>query len=262
MAPTCFNTQNCFGILTTLIALIVMGCGHHPSSSSLTTTRSALHQVPFVIRKIESHSLHNFFQISTDIYSGSSPEGQPAFMELNQLGVRTIISVDGAKPDVVAAKRHGMNYIHIPFGYDAVPRDKLLAFTLAAETVPRPIYVHCHHGKHRGPTAVAVMQLCTDPSWNRSKADDWLKLAGTDPKYRGLVSIPSQLIKPTRAEIEQASIVLPSVAFVSDFTQMMVQIDQHWGNIKLSQAVGWKTPENHPDIEPAHEAILLAELYR
>lgn len=37
--------------------------------------------------------------------------------------MKTIVSVDGAIPNVEAAKAHGIEYVHIPFGYDGVPEE-------------------------------------------------------------------------------------------------------------------------------------------
>ncbi|EMI21132.1 hypothetical protein RMSM_01919, partial [Rhodopirellula maiorica SM1] len=54
------------------------------------------------------------------IYSGAQPDDESAFAEIAKLGVRTVVSVDGARPDVAAAKRAGLRYVHIPIGYDGV----------------------------------------------------------------------------------------------------------------------------------------------
>jgi hypothetical protein len=42
----------------------------------------------------------------------------------------------------------------------------------------------------------------------------------------------------------------------------MVQVDERWDRLKLVKAAGWKTPPAHPDVEPAHEALLLREAFR
>jgi hypothetical protein len=39
---------------------------------------------------------------------------------------QTIISVDGARPNVDAAKKEGLSYVHIPIGYNGVPRKRVL----------------------------------------------------------------------------------------------------------------------------------------
>ncbi|MEZ6081685.1 MAG: hypothetical protein R3C56_40245 [Pirellulaceae bacterium] len=53
------------------------------------------------------------------------PEGAAAFNELVQLGVKTIITVDGAQPDVATAKQFGLRYVHLPHGYDGIPENRV-----------------------------------------------------------------------------------------------------------------------------------------
>jgi protein tyrosine phosphatase (PTP) superfamily phosphohydrolase (DUF442 family) len=206
--------------------------------------------------------LHNVFQVSDNLYSGSGPEGDAAFAELRRLGVRTVISVDGAKPDVEAAARHGLRYVHLPFGYDGIPRDKVLALARAARDLPGPVYVHCHHGKHRGPAAVAAIQLCTDPTWDAARAEAWLKTAGTDPRYAGLTGLPRSLARPMPEELARVPADFPSVAPVPDLARVMVQVDERWDHLKLVKSAGCSAPRDHPDIDPPHEAVQLAEHYR
>ena len=61
---------------------------------------------------IKSDGIENFYRLSDSIYSGSSPENEPAFVELQKHGIKTIISVDGAKPEVEMAKNFGLRYVH------------------------------------------------------------------------------------------------------------------------------------------------------
>jgi protein tyrosine phosphatase (PTP) superfamily phosphohydrolase (DUF442 family) len=211
---------------------------------------------------LKREGLHNLFHVSDRLFSGSSPDGAVGFESLEKLGVKTVVSVDGARPDIGMARRFGMQYVHLPFGYDGVPPDRVLALAKVVSTLPGPIYVHCHHGKHRGPAAVAVMQLCSDHTWNADKADAWLKAAGTDPRYTGLVGLPRTLVRPTPEEIRQASGDYPAVAPVGDLAERMVAIDTSWENVKLIKAAKWTTPRDHPDIDPLHEVVQLIEHFR
>src|SRR4051794_40365147 len=70
---------------------------------------------------LQAEGLQNLFRVSDRVYSGSSPEGDPGFASLERLGIRTVITVDGAKPDVATAERHGLRYVHLPIGYGGVP---------------------------------------------------------------------------------------------------------------------------------------------
>src|SRR5262245_48501413 len=61
--------------------------------------------------------LENLICVSERIYSGGQPQGEQAFQSLARLGVKTVVSVDGARPDVDAAHRNGLRYVHVPIGY-------------------------------------------------------------------------------------------------------------------------------------------------
>src|SRR6185436_18479563 len=74
--------------------------------------------LPPTIKAIEAEGLHNLFALGTNVFSGSAPEGESAFTALAKLGVKTIITVDGAKPEVEMARKHGFRYVHLPHGYD------------------------------------------------------------------------------------------------------------------------------------------------
>jgi protein tyrosine phosphatase (PTP) superfamily phosphohydrolase (DUF442 family) len=105
---------------------------------------------------VSAAGLHNVFPITDKFYSGSCPEGEAGFGSLRALGVRTVISVDGARPDVELARKHGLRYVHLPIGYDGVPRQQALRIARAVRDLPGPVYLHCHHGKHRGPVTASA----------------------------------------------------------------------------------------------------------
>src|SRR5436309_1142076 len=99
--------------------------------------------------------LESFYQLSPQVYSSGQP-GQKDFAALARRDIKVIISVDGATPDVEEAKKHGIRYIHLPMGYNGVPKEEALKIARAIETAPGPVLIHCHHGKHRGPAAAAA----------------------------------------------------------------------------------------------------------
>ena len=73
-------------------------------------------------------------------------------------GRKTVLTLDGAQPDVETAKRHGLRYVHVPIGYDGIPAARALELAKTFQTLEPsgPIFVHCHHGKHRGPAACSI----------------------------------------------------------------------------------------------------------
>lgn len=214
---------------------------------------------PDFIRFPNTPGLHNVLRITDKLLSGSVPEGDTGFQTLQKLGVKTIITVDGAKPEVERAKKFGMRYVHLPIGYDGVPADQGLKLAKAVRDLPGLIYMHCHHGKHRSPAAAAVVKRCLDDQCTVQKAVEVMKLAGTDPKYLGLYASPKEVRRPTSVELDQIKADFPEVASTGGMMQRMVEIDECWDHLKLIQKAGWETPRDHADLDPAHEAMLLWE---
>ena len=213
-----------------------------------------------VAQAIEIPGVHNAFRATDRVYSGSQPEGDEAFAAIAKLGVKTIVSVDGSKPDVEAARKHGLRYVHLPIGYDGVPTNRVVELAKLTAEMSGPFFVHCHHGKHRGPAAVAVMCEASE-GWTTDKAVAWLREAGTAADYPGLYRAAQEFSKPTPAQLAAIK-ELPEVSRTSSLVDAMVAIDEHFEHLKLAQKAGWKTPPGHADIAPPHEATLLWEQFK
>lgn len=206
--------------------------------------------------------LENFRTVSPRLFSGGTPDGPTGFAALKARGVNTVISVDGATPDVAGAEKYGLRYVHLPVGYDGIPRDRALQLARAVRDRTGPVYVHCHHGRHRGPAACAAIRLILDPTFTAADADRLMRDAGTDPKYTGLVGLPKTLTRPTAEELDRVPAEFPTVAAVPDLTKRMVAIDEVWDRLRLVKAAGWAVPKGRADLDPPHEAVQLGEHYR
>jgi len=241
-----------------LLSAAVCGCGGGTGTSPEAGTEPSRPEPG----RVEAPGLHNVFRLTDKLYSGSSPEGDEGFRSLQELGVKTIISVDGSRPDVGRAHRLGMRYVHLPIGYDGVPEERGLRIARAVRDLPGLVYIHCHHGKHRGPAAAAVAHLCLDERCGVEQAVAEMKRAGTDPHYTGLYASPGQLHRPTKEELDRVPDEFPEVAEVGGLAQAMVGIDERWERLKQARASGWKAPPEHPDVDPPHEALMLVEGYK
>ena len=115
-----------------------------------------------VVPPQEFPGLHHVFSLSDNIISGAEPDGDRALAEIASMGVKTILSVDGKAPDVETARDYGMRYVHVPIQYKGISTDELLVITKTFREAEGPFYVHCFHGKHRGPAAAAVGRLVID----------------------------------------------------------------------------------------------------
>lgn len=205
--------------------------------------------------------IENFFRLTPRLYSGGVPEGDAAFAALKMLGIKTILSVDGLAPKVARAEKFGLRYVHLPHGYDGISSNTIAGLVKAAQNVEGPIFVHCHHGKHRAPAAAGVICQATE-GWNGDDAIAWLKRAGTSPEYAGLYRANADFRAPTETQLALVPTNFPSRARVSDIVDAMVEMDRRWDNLKAIQQAGWRVPPNQLDLVPATEALLLQEACR
>jgi hypothetical protein len=202
--------------------------------------------------------LHNLLQLTGRIYSGSEPKDDQAFAELARLGVRTVVSVDGARPNVDAAKQHGLRYVHIPIGYDGIPDEAGKSLARLVKEADGPFYIHCHHGQHRGPAGAAIACIA-DGAADGKSALAILEKAGTSKGYVGLWRDVEAYMPPAEgAELP----ALVAIAEVGSLATAMAQVDRATDNLKLCQAVEWQPPVSHPDVAPAQQALLLKEGFR
>lgn len=166
--------------------------------------------------------LHNLIKISSRFYSGAEPDSEAAFNDLKQLGIKTIISVDGLRPNLKAAKDHGIEYYHIPFGYDSIPEKAQQQLTRVAREIEGPIYVHCHHGRHRGPAAMAIICQAAQ-KFDTKEAVQFMQQAGTSAQYKGLWKSVREFTPPDK------QVTLPKLKHVSEVNFLvdnMAQMDR------------------------------------
>lgn len=212
------------------------------------------------IQPLRLAGIENAFRLTDRVLSGGQPETDADFAALQAAGVKTILSVDGGRPDLERAARFGLRYVHVLHGYDGIGTNTALRLIKAAQTVPGPVFVHCHHGKHRGPAAAGLICQAT-AGWTTNQAVAWLQQAGTSPEYPGLYCVNLEFRLPDPAALAAVSTDFPARAEVSDLASAMVEIDRHWDHLRAVQRAGWRVPAAHPDLVPAREALLLAEAY-
>jgi protein tyrosine phosphatase (PTP) superfamily phosphohydrolase (DUF442 family) len=202
--------------------------------------------------------LSQVIRIGTRLYSGGEPHGEDAFRSLAKLGVTCVVSVDGSKPQVELARRFGLRYVHIPIGYDGIPADKAAAIAAVMRTVPGTVYIHCHHGRHRGPAAAAIAAITVGDA-DCSSARKLLEMAGTGAEYAGLWRDVSTFEPPAADEPLPP---LVEIATVDSLTEAMAAIDRLWDHLKAFRAADWQPLAGHADLEPVHDAVLLHEALR
>ena len=213
-------------------------------------------------KKVDADGVPNLIRLNDRIYQGGMPQGDAGFAALEKLGVKTVISVDGARPDLEDAHKHGIRYVHLPIGYDGMTREQALKVAKAVRDLPGPVYIHCHKGTLRGPTAAAVARLFLDDGCTVDQAQDGMKLAGFDPRYAGLWAAPKELKRPTPKELDDLAADFPEAAPPPGLTALMVQVGATFENVQTIRKAEWKTPKDKPDLDAPHEALQLVEHFK
>jgi protein tyrosine phosphatase (PTP) superfamily phosphohydrolase (DUF442 family) len=212
-------------------------------------------------KPVDYAGLPNVVTFADGLFSGSVPDGAEGFATLAAMGVKTVISVDGAAPDVEGARMHGIRYVHLPIGYNGMDRGRTLEIARAIHDLPGPIYLHCHHGKHRsasaaGAAAVALGLMTTDEATAR------MKVSGTAPSYTGLYQCVALSQVARAEELASAGDAFPETWKTSGLVKTMVEVDEVFEHLKAIEKAGWTTPPDHPDLVPVAEAGRLADLLR
>lgn len=213
--------------------------------------------------------LHNVVAFHDGYLSGSVPEGhagnaEAGFDTLAAMGVKTIISVDGAEPNVAAAKARGMRYIHLPIGYNGFDQKRKLELVRATrDAIERgeTVYIHCHHGRHR--SAGAAGAVVASLGWlTPEQAIDRMKVSGTAPNYKGLYSCTANATVLDAKAIDAVAADFPEVSKPASFVKAMIEIDEINERLKAVKGAEWRTPAHHPDLVPVAEAARMADLFR
>jgi hypothetical protein len=205
--------------------------------------------------------LHNVVTYHEGIYVGAVPEGDAGFATLKGMGVRTILTVDGSVPEVEKAKEYGFRYVHLPTTYDGMSHERVMEIARAVEDLPGPIYIHCHHGKHR--SAAAAGAACVTLGYlTPEEAEAKMKVSGTAPAYKGLWKSVEDAKKATPDELAATPHSFPEKTVPKGLVPMMVAIDEENESLKAIQKAGWKVPADQPDLVPVAVAGRIADHYR
>jgi len=203
----------------------------------------------------EFQGLYNVFHLSDAIISGSEPHGEEAFAELERMGVRTILSVDGKAPEAALAARHGIRYVHVPIRYSGIEEEELLQIAKTFREQDGPFYVHCFHGKHRGPAAAAVGRIIVDGADRKQAVAEMRQWCGTSKKYTGLYETLATTPIPGAEATAAYDFDFPAAKPMQGFRQGMVEVPRLHDDLLLLATNDWAPDPAHPDLD----ALNLAE---
>lgn len=209
----------------------------------------------------EYPGLHNVYRLSDTIISGGEPHGSEALEQISEWGVKTIISVDGKVPDAATAEKLGMRYVHIPIQYSGIDEEEVLQIAKSFRELEGPFYVHCFHGKHRGPAAAAVGRVVLDGVPRIEAIAEMRQWCATSSKYEGLYATVAVTDFPSTAETAAYDFDFPSAHAFEGMRAVMVQLTRSWDNVAALEKRDFTVDPEHPDVDPLQEATQVHQLF-
>lgn len=232
-----------------------------PLEASVDVLELAQHHELTTPHAVEVIGIHNVFQLSENIVSGGEPESAEALAALASMGIKTILSVDGKVPDAATAAELGMRYVHIPIQYSGIDELELVQIAKTFRELEGPFFVHCFHGKHRGPAAAAVGRLTLDGIPREHAVAEMHQWCGTSLTYDGLFKTIGQGAMPGWKASGELAFDFPASHAFDGFRGTMVPMARHWDEIKFARKRKWALNPNKPDIVPAQEALQLSQIF-
>ncbi len=205
--------------------------------------------------------LHNVVHLSENIISGGEPLTDAALERLAAMGVRTLLSVDGKSPNVAKAEELGMRYVHVPIQYSGLDEDEIAGIAKTFRELPAPFYVHCFHGKHRGPAGAAVGRLVLDGAPREQALAEMRQWCGTSKKYEGLFRDIATRPMPDAAASASHDFDFPSTQPFEGLRGAMIGMARANDNLVDLAKRDWVADPAHPDVDAVNEAEKLYGLF-
>jgi len=124
-----------------------------------------------------------------------------------------------------------------------------------------PFYVHCFHGKHRGPAAAALGRVVLDGVPREQAIAEMRQYCGTSKKYEGLYSTIAFGDVPSEEATAACPFDFAPAHRFKGFRQAMIDICRSYETAEKLAKNGWRATDEHPDANAANEARRTAEVF-
>ncbi len=215
----------------------------------------------FELEAIELKPLMNVYLVAPGVYSGSAPMDEAGYAALERLGVRTVLSVDGARPRYELGEAIGARIVHLPLRYSGIGSLQRAQLARALREAEAPVYVHCHHGLHRGPAAAAAALI----GLGRMSTDDgivMLERVGTGRVYTGLWNSVRSSRALSPAELDATPDISTNAASDVGLGEAMARIQIAWDELYAASERDWRADQESPGSAPVETAGEITETLR
>ncbi len=148
-----------------LVLLAAGGCKKTPTPAKIDPSKFT------TAEKIELPGCGNLYKVSETLYRGEQPTAD-GFVELEKLGIKTIVNLRSLHSDENKLKETGLAYERIRMeAWDPEQAEIEQFLTIVTDPAKQPVFVHCLHGADRTGTMVAVYRIVVE-DWEKEKALD------------------------------------------------------------------------------------------
>lgn len=147
-------------VFNLLVIFFLSGC--HVTKITTDNTGSPLSQ------KIEISGFNNLYKVDEHLYRSEQPDSK-GMLELQSLGIGTVLNVRNFKNDDAELKGTNMELIHLPMRASEISYDDMVDALKKIKISSKKVLIHCKHGSDRTGCIVAAyrMAFC---GWTKEQA--------------------------------------------------------------------------------------------
>ena len=128
----------------------------------------------------------------------------------------------------------------MPIQYKGITEDQILQIAKTFRELEAPFYVHCFHGKHRGPAAAAIGSVALDGLDRDTAIAEMRQWCSTAQKYEGLYATVATADIPTADETAAFEFDFTSSHQFTGMRDAMITLTRSWDEVKLIRKNGWE----------------------
>jgi tyrosine-protein phosphatase SIW14 len=120
------------------------------------------------VKKIDSGTFQNLYQVNDSIYRGELPTSE-GIHELTNLGVKSFLNLRFFRSDKRLTKETSIQTFHEPVNAWTMSEGEIIEALLMLKAAPKPMLVHCVHGSDRTGTIIAAYRIVFE-GWTKEEA--------------------------------------------------------------------------------------------
>lgn len=207
--------------------------------------------------RVELPGVGQAWQINELVYAGTDPPQEETLARLEELGVRTLISMDFVPPDRFLAGVYGMESVHAPSAHGRIRMGDFLRTIRPFTHLAGPFYLHGAPEDQR-PLAVAAM---ADHLWERREANRALylmrEMGVPESEVELWFSASHHLYFHPQDTYLLSPSDFPPALEPPPLRWMMQQLGESHDYLREAASMRWRTPPDAYHSTPASEAQTL-----